>query len=257
MPGILLHQVGPVATITLSRPPVNALDMPTIQALIDTLHRIDSDDSVKVAIVTGAGRCFSAGVDLKAQLTALEAGLPGPMDLGVALYEAMLHGRKPLIAAINGPALGAGLGIAASCNILLAAHGAVVGLPEIDVGALGGARHAMRLLGHSTVNRMLLTGYRLTAEALAQRGVIEACLPPDELLPAAQAIALDIASKDPEAIALARQCLAAVETLPVLDGYAFESRLGRQLGETSAAQASMRNFLSRRTAFRARPDPGD
>lgn len=245
MPGIALHQDGPVATITLNRPPVNALDAPTMQALIDALHQIDSDDSVRVAIVTGAGRCFSAGVDLKAQLAALEAGGAGPMDLGVALYEALLHGRKPLIAAINGPALGAGLGIAASCNILLAAQGAVVGLPEIDVGALGGARHAMRLLGHSTVNRMLLTGHRLTAEELARRGVVEACLPADELLPAARAIALEIAGKDPVAITLARQCLAAVEVLPVLDGYAFESRLGRQLGETPVAQALMRRFLHR------------
>lgn len=246
MTTLLLDLDGPIATITLNRPPVNALDAPTLQALIDALQQIDRSDSVRVAIITGAGRCFSAGVDLKAQLAALEAGGQGPMELGVALYDALLNGSKPLIAAINGPALGAGLGIAASCNILVAAQGAVVGLPEIDVGALGGARHAMRLLGHSTVNRLLLTGHRLTAEELARRGVVEACLPPDELLGFARSIATDIATKDPLAIALARQCLAAVEVMPVLDGYAFESRLGRQLGETPAAQALMRGFLQRR-----------
>lgn len=246
MPQIQLQQDGAIATITLDRPPVNALDAPTMQALIAALQHIDRDDSVRVAILTGAGRCFSAGVDLKAQLAALETGAPGPMDLGVALYDALLHGSKPLIAAINGPALGAGLGIAASCNILVAAQGAVLGLPEIDVGALGGARHALRLLGHSTVNRMLLTGHRIGAEELARRGVVEACLPPDDLLPFARAIAQEIAAKDPLATALARQCLAAVEVMPVLDGYAFESRLGRELGETPAAQALMRSFLQRR-----------
>jgi enoyl-CoA hydratase len=245
MDGIRLQQDGAIATIVLDRPPVNALDVPTLRALIAALRQVDRDDSLRVAILTGAGRCFSAGVDLQAQLGALEAGSDGPMDLGVALYTALLHGRKPLIAAVNGAALGAGLGIAASCNILVAAEGAVFGLPEIDVGALGGARHAMRLLGHSTVNRMLLTGHRVTAELLAQRGAIEACLPADALLPYAQGIAREIAGKDPAAIALARQCLAAVETLPVLDGYAHESRLGRQLGETPAAQAMMRSFLSR------------
>jgi len=246
MPALLLTCDAGVATLTLDRPPVNALDAPAMQALIDALRLVAQDDGIRVAILTGAGRCFSAGVDLKAQLAALDAGAGGPMDLGVAMYDALLHSPKPLIAAINGPALGAGLGIAASCNILLAAEGAVVGLPEIDVGALGGARHAMRLLGHSTVNRMLLTGHRIGAEELARRGAIEACLPAADLLPAARAIAREIAAKDPTAIRLACQCLADVEVMPVLDGYAHESRLGRQLGDTPAAQALMRGFVQGR-----------
>lgn len=81
--------------------------------MIDALQRIERDDSVRVAILTGAGRCFSAGVDLKGQLVALKTGESGPMDLGVAGDDTLLNGSKPLIAAINGPALGAGLGIAA------------------------------------------------------------------------------------------------------------------------------------------------
>ena len=167
------------------------------------------------------------------------------MDLGVELYDTLLNGRKPLIAAINGAALGAGVGIAASCNILVAAEGVEFGLPEIDVGALGGARHAMRLLGHSTVNRMLLTGHRLSGEELARRGVVEACLPAGRLMPYVRAIALEIAGKDPSAIALARQCLSTIETMSVLDGYAYESRLARRLGETEQAQSLMRTFTSR------------
>jgi enoyl-CoA hydratase len=242
---VRLEVAGAIATIVLARPPVNALDVPMLQALIAALQQVDESPDIRAAILTGEGRCFSAGVDLKAQLAALEAGEAGPMDLGVALYDALLHGRKPLIAAINGHALGAGLGMAASCNILVAAEGVQFGLPEIDVGALGGARHAMRLLGHSTVNRMLLTGHRLTAEELAHRGAIEACLPADQLMAYAHGIARQIASKDPTAISLARQCLAAVEVMPVLDGYAHESRLGRQLGETAEARALMRRFLAR------------
>jgi enoyl-CoA hydratase len=232
---VRLEVAGAIATIVLARPPVNALDVPMLQALIAALQQVDESPDIRAAILTGEGRCFSAGVDLKAQLAALEAGEAGPMDLGVALYDALLHGRKPLIAAINGHALGAGLGMAASCNILVAAEGVQFGLPEIDVGALG----------HSTVNRMLLTGHRLTAEELAHRGAIEACLPADQLMAYAHGIARQIASKDPTAISLARQCLAAVEVMPVLDGYAHESRLGRQLGETAEAQALMRRFLAR------------
>jgi enoyl-CoA hydratase/carnithine racemase len=246
MSTVRLERAGPVATIVLDRPPVNALDAPMMQALLAALHEVEHTPAIRVAILTGSGPCFSAGVDLKAQLAALQQGAGGPMDLGVVLYEALLKGSKPLIAAVNGHALGAGLGMAASCNILVAAEGAQFGLPEIDVGALGGARHAMRLLGHSTVNRLLLTGHRLGAEALAHRGAIEACLPAHELLPWAMGIAQEIAAKDPDAIALARQCLATVEVMPVLEGYAFESRLARQLGESAGAQAQMQRFLDRR-----------
>lgn len=246
MNGIRVQVDGPVATLVLDRPPVNALDVPMMQALIDALRHVDETPTIRVAILTGAGRCFSAGVDLRAQLAALESGDGGPIGLGASMYDAMLNGRKPLIAAINGHALGAGLGMAAACNILVAAQGVEVGLPEIDVGALGGARHAMRLLGHSTVNRMLLTGHRLGAEELARRGVIEACVPTSDLLAFAGRIAREIAGKDPAAIALARRCLATVETLPVLEGYRFESGLALQLGETPAAQAAMRAFLGRR-----------
>jgi enoyl-CoA hydratase/carnithine racemase len=250
MHSIRYEHDGAIATITLDRPPVNALDGNTMDALIDALRAVEADSAIRVAILTGAGRCFCAGIDLREQLAALEGGGHGPMDRGVALYDALLNGSKPLIAAINGHALGAGLGIAASCNILVAAEGAEFGLPEIDVGALGGARHAMRLLGHSAVNRMLLTGHRLSAAELARRGAIEACLPPHEVLGFARAIAVEIVGKDPAAIALARKCLVTVEAMGVLDGYTFESALGRQLGETPGAQALMRGFLERGRAVR-------
>ena len=257
MQNLRFEQDGPVATITLDRPPVNAVDVPMMRALIEALRRVDAADDIRAAVITGAGRCFSAGVDLKAQLAALEADAKGPTDWGVAMYDALLNGRKPLVAAVNGHALGAGLGIAASCNILVAAEGAEFGLPEIDVGALGGARHAMRLLGHSTVNRMLLTGHRLSAEELARRGAIEAAVPADEVLDLARGIAREIASKDPAAIALARRCLSTVETMPLLDGYAFEARLGAELGATPGAQASMRAFLERGRGSRERDGTGD
>ncbi len=242
---VRLERDGPVATIVLDRPPVNALDRTAMRALIAAVRALENDDTLRVGILTGAGRCFCAGVDLKAQLDALEHDAPGPMDLGVELYDTLLNGRKPLIAAVNGAALGAGVGLSASCSILVAAQGAEFGLREIDVGALGGARHAMRLLGHSTVNRMLLTGHRLPAEELARRGAIEACLPADELLPWARALAREIASKDPTAIALARQCLSAIETMPVLEGYAYESRVARRLAETDGARSLMRAFATR------------
>lgn len=245
MDGIELEVDGHVATITLNRPPVNALCSSMMQALVDALGEADARDEVRAVVITGAGRCFSAGLDLREQLDAIEAGEPGPARLGPAMYRALLGGVKPTVAAINGPAMGGGLGIAASCCILVASTEARFGIPEVDVGMLGGARHAMRLLGHSTVNRMLLTGHQLDAAELWRRGVVEACLPPAELLSHAQAIAGQIAAKDPLAVRMARQSLARVEGMGVLDGYELEMALADELSHSPGARAAMRAFVAR------------
>ena len=242
MSDIELECSGGIATITLSRPPVNALSVAMMRELIDALKWIDNHDEARVGIITGRGKCFSAGVDLKEQLSAIETGGTAPTDVGVPMYDALLNGKKPLIAAINGIALGAGVGISASCCILVASDTAVMGLPEINVGALGGARHAMRLFGHSTTNRMLLTGHRIGAAELLERRVVEAVLPAADLMPYARGIAAEIASKDPLAIALARKCLSQIETLSVLDGYALESKMSDELARTENGRALMRAF---------------
>lgn len=243
MPDLELECSDGIATITLARPPVNALSVSMMRELIDALTWIDTHDEARVAIITGRGKCFCAGVDLKEQLSAKANRGTAPTDLGVAMYDALLNSKKPLIAAINGMALGAGVGISASCCILVASDTTVMGLPEINVGALGGARHAMRLFGHSTTNRMLLTGHRLGAEELLARRVVEAVLPIAELLPFARGIAAEIASKDPVAIALARKCLSEVETLSVLDGYAYETKKSDELAASPNGLALMEAFV--------------
>ncbi|WP_417547767.1 enoyl-CoA hydratase-related protein [Marinobacter segnicrescens] len=234
-----------VATITLSRPPVNALTLGMMQALVEALKAADANEEVRAVILTGQGRCFSAGVDLREQLAALESDTPGPTSVGLDMYDALLNSRKPSIAAVNGPALGAGLGIASSCCILVASENTYVGIPEVNVGMLGGARHAMRLLGHSTVNRMLLTGHQLDARELFHRRVIEACLPQEELMPYARTIAREIAEKDPAAVQMARKSLADVEQMGVLEGYGLEMGLATELGKTENARGAMRAFLNR------------
>src|SRR3546814_1563544 len=112
---------------------------------------------------------------------------------------------KRVVAASNGPAFGGWLCRAASCDSLGTSSAASIGLPEIDVGLLGGGRHAMRLFGHSLTRRMMLTGYRLPAAELYRLGVVEACVAPDALMPAALAFAHEIASKSPAATVLAKR----------------------------------------------------
>ena len=152
-----------IALIVMNNPPVNALSRQLNDELTATFDWIHDVPEIRVAVLAAEGRVFCAGADLKAR-----AEKPmGPGDLPAhsrrtrECFHAMRECAKPVIAAVQGPALGAGLAIAASCDILYAGEAAVVGLPEIDVGLLGGGRHAMRLFGHSRTRRMMLTGWRV------------------------------------------------------------------------------------------------
>ena len=154
--------------------------------------------------------------------------------------------RKPVIAAINGAALGAGLAVAASCDILLASETAVLGLPEIDVGLLGGGRHSMRLFGHSRTRRMMFTGYRVPAEELYRLGIVEACLPQEKLMDAAMELAKEIAGKSPIAMGLAKHAINTIETMSLRDGYRFEQNMTTELSKYEDSKEAMMAFVEKR-----------
>tara|TARA_B100000029_G_scaffold202182_1_gene200453 strand:- start:3023 stop:3517 length:495 start_codon:yes stop_codon:yes gene_type:complete len=155
--------------------------------------------------------------------------------------------RKPVVAAINGPALGAGLAVAASADILIASESASVGLPEINVGLLGGGRHAMRLFGHSKTRRLMLTGQRLSGAELYRLGVVEECVPDDDLMRAALAIAEELASKSPVAMTLAKETLNTIEEMALRDGYRYEQNKTGELSKTEDSKEAMAAFAEKRT----------
>ena len=237
-----------IATVTIDNPPVNAQPPELMEELMDTFDSLSDREDVRVAIITGAGRMFSAGADLKKR--------PGPdappgtlwkrMRMARETMYSIFECRKPVIAAMNGPAMGAGFGIAASADILVAAETAFMNLPEIDVGLMGGVRHAMRLFPASLVSRMVLTGYRVSAQELYRRGIIEACLPPDELMPYCRDLAATIAAKSPLAISLAKDALTTVGNLSVRDGYRFEQSNTVRLSKTEDAVEARTAVLEKR-----------
>lgn len=239
-----------IAIVTMNNPPVNAQNQAFFEAVQHTFDALSDNRQARVAILTGAGRCFSAGVDLKSR--AAETAGPGAGWHGSRLareaFHAVLECQKPVIAAINGPALGAGLALAASCDILVAADKAVLGLPEIDVGLLGGGRHAMRLFGHSRVRRMMFTGMRMSGEELYRLGVVEACVPSERLMETALELAWQIAAKSPTAIRLAKRALNAIEFMTLRDGYRFEQDMTAQLMITDDAKEAVMAFLEKRPA---------
>jgi enoyl-CoA hydratase/carnithine racemase len=233
-----------IAVVTMDHPPVNAQNAEFNVEMAWTFDMLSDRRDVRAVVLTGAGKVFSAGADLKARPDKSKAGERWQHNRRAReSYHAVRECTKPVIAAINGAALGAGLAVAASCDILLAAEEATLGLPEIDVGLLGGGKHTQRLFGHSRLRRMMLTGYRVPGAELYRLGVVECCVPRAQLMDEAMKIAREIAGKSPAAIRLAKRTLNTIEDMTLRDGYRYEQNMTTELGDhpdSAEAQAAFR-----------------
>lgn len=243
-----------VATVIMDRPPVNAQNSEFRRDLITTFDSLTDRDDVRVAILTGTGKMFSAGADMRERP---DPDTPGEYwhfnRLAREGFNAIHECAKPVIAAVNGPALGAGLGLVAACDIILCSDNAVLGMPEIDVGLAGGAAMLQTLFGRSRARRMFYTGWRVPAEELYRTGVVECCVPLDQLLPEAMKLAGEIAGKSPVGIRYAKQSMNTTMHMPPRDGYRFEQGITVMLSKTEDAQEARRAFLEkRRPVFKGR-----
>jgi len=239
-----------IAVVTMDAPPVNAQSREFVEELISVFDELNETPTVRVIVLTGAGKVFSAGADIKSR--GKVGAVPGDTyrhlrrtrEVGFSIMES----NKPVIAAVNGPALGAGMGLAVCSDIILASDNAVFGLPEIDIGLMGGVRHTMRLFPHSLTRRMVLSGYRVPAEELYRRGIIEACVPREQLMDEAMKMARTIASKSPMALKLAKRAINTVETMGLKDGYRFEQNLTVEMTQHEDSKEAMAAFLEKRPA---------
>jgi enoyl-CoA hydratase/carnithine racemase len=239
-----------IALVTMDNPPVNAQDQRFHEEMMLVFDTLSDREDVRVAVLTGAGKVFSAGADIKSR-AGKERG-PGEAwqhnRRARECFHAIMECKKPVIGALNGAALGAGLAVAASCDILLASEKAVLGLPEIDVGLLGGGRHTMRLFGHSRTRRMMFSGYRVNAEELYRLGVVEAVVAPEALMDTAMELAREIAGKSPVAIPLAKHALNTIEEMSLRDGYRFEQNMTTELSKYEDSKEAMLAFVEKRPA---------
>ncbi|MFZ5528853.1 MAG: enoyl-CoA hydratase/isomerase family protein [Pseudomonadota bacterium] len=240
---------GHVAVLTMDAPPVNALTRTLNDELTLALDRISELDEIRVVVLTGQGKVFCAGADLKGRAE----NIKGPGDLPAhsrrtrECFHAIRECAKPVIAAINGPALGSGLAMVASSDIIITSDKGSLGLPEVDVGLLGGCRHAMRLFSHSRLRRMMLTGYRVSGEELYRLGIVEACTTPESLMPAALELAQTIASKSPVSTRMGKHTLNTIEDMSLRDGYRYEQDMTALIGKTEDAQEAQAAFREKRT----------
>jgi enoyl-CoA hydratase len=253
MSAISVEIVDHVATVTLDRPPVNAVDTTTFLEIRDAFTAVGADRDVRAAIFTAAGdRAFMAGVDLKSV---------GPRDRGPEVPAAYVTDPArmardamwsitdcavPVIGAINGPALGAGLAFAACCDILFAAESATFGTTEINVGLLGASSHLVMLVGRYKAREMFFSGEQVSAVELHRLGALRAVVPRDRLMDEARGFATTLATKSPIALRLAKESMNRVEDLPLKDAYRTEQEYtARLLGFDDAAEARAA-FLEKR-----------
>ena len=214
-----------VLTLTMDRPPVHALDDVLVADLQREFEAVDGDPDVGAVVLTATGtRAFCAGKDLRSfagpDAPVLERVEPGRR--GREMLEAIRGCPVPVVAAINGPAVGGGMSIVAMCDCAVAARDAWIQTPEISVGLLGAFNHLASLVGPRRARYLYLSGRRCTAEELLEMGALVAVAEPEELLAAATGIATELAAKSRVAVRLAKQAMERTDGLPLLEAYRLE-----------------------------------
>jgi enoyl-CoA hydratase len=241
-----------IATVVLDRPPVNAVDRNALAEIRDAFQALNNNRDVRAAIFTAAGeRAFMAGVDLRSVDAAPAEDAPATLmtDRGRLAREAMwaiTDCAVPVIGAINGPALGAGVAFAACCDILLASDNAIFGTTEINVGLLGASAHLSLLVGRHKAREMFFLGELVSAAELHRLGTVRAVVPRHELVAAASEVAAMLAAKSPIALRLAKESMNRVEGLPLKDAYRTEQDYTARLLGFEDAQEARQAFLERR-----------
>ena len=245
-----------VATITLNRPEsLNAINRAVGQGIMEGLRRIEDDAEIRVGVITGSGRAFCAGADLKERAASGSSG--GAAGATVRAYIeatagsgfATFRSSKPLIAAVNGHCLAGGLELAMICDLRIASPSASFGLPEIKRGffpGAGGPQRLPRAIPQALAMEMLLTGESIDAERALRAGLISRIVEPDELLPTVQALAVTIAGHAPLAVKAVKELAYASADLSIDQAMRFGSALRWIIGETDDAKEGPRAFAEKR-----------
>ena len=238
-----------VVLVTLDRPEVlNALDYRTLGELVDALEALDTDESVRCVVITGAGdRAFAAGADIREMADATPVTLSAANNF--ARWERLKRVRIPLIAAVRGYALGGGCELAMACDMVVAADDATFGQPEIKIGIIpgaGGTQRLTRALGKAKAMQMILTGRNLSARDAYERGLVSEIVAREETLPAALALAAEIAALPPLAVRAAKESVNRAYELSLEAGLEFERRNFFMLFASDDQKEGMRAFIEKR-----------
>lgn len=239
-----------VATITIERPPANALSSGVLKELSAVLDEMEKKDEVRAILIHGEGRFFSAGADIK-EFTGIQSGddFTKLSKYGQDLFERMEAFPKPIIAAIHGAALGGGLELAMACHFRLVSENAKLGLPELQLGLIPGFAGTQRLpryVGVARAAEMMLTSDPITGMEAVQYGLANHAYPEEDLLENAYNIAKKIAGKSPGSVQAAIYLLNMAKTDEFHQGVKKEADLFGKVFTSEDGQEGIKAFLEKR-----------
>jgi enoyl-CoA hydratase len=250
---LLLERRGPVTVLVVNRPDrLNALNHETLGEIARAVTAFGADPDQGALIVTGAGeRSFVSGADI-AELAALSPRQAEETSrFGQAVMDQLDRSSKPVIAAINGYALGGGCELALACHIRLAAENAVLGFPEVGLGIIpgyGGTQRLPRLVGVGRAIEMITTGRRVKADEALALGLVTRVVPQGQLLAEAEQLALGILEKGPLAVAAALEAVQQGAQLPLDAGLRLERGLFGMVSASEDMHEGLQAFLAKRPA---------
>ena len=251
---ILYEKKGRILVLAINRPKaLNALNAKTLDELEAAIQEAKDDDEIRAIVLTGAGeKAFVAGADISELVGLGEESGAAFSRRGQELFLKIENLSKPIIAAVNGFALGGGCELAMACTIRIASTNASFGQPEVKLGLIpgyGGTQRLTRLVGKSNAMQMTLTGEIITAQRAYEIGLVSKVVPPDALTPTAEKLASKIISMGPLAVAASIELVNSAHEEPRLsDGLMHEAKLFGTICATEDAKEGTSAFLAKRKA---------
>jgi enoyl-CoA hydratase len=243
---VRVERDGAVLVVTVDRPQAkNAINTAAAEGIGAAMEQLDTDDSLFVGVLTGAGGVFSAGMDLKAFLAGEKPHVPGRGFAGLVERPP----AKPLIAAVEGPALAGGFEIALACDLVVAGEGASFGLPEVKRGLLAGGGGLLRLpvkAGLPKATEWALTGDRVSAQEAHAAGVVNRLVPAGQALEAALELARQIAANGPLAVQGTKRILSEGQGWPAEEAFARQWEIYAPIRASEDAREGARAFTEKR-----------
>jgi len=248
---LLVERDGGVAILTINRPKVlNALNTQTLDELRRAILDLKRDDTVRAVILTGAGeKSFIAGADINELATQTPVSGREHAMTGQHILDLIEHLGKPVIAAINGFALGGGCELAMACTIRIAADTAKLGQPEINLGLIpgyAGTQRLTRIVGRGRALELLLTGDQVTAQEAHRLGLVNRVVPAADLIPEAKKLAATLAAKAPIAIRYILEAVHKGVEMPFAQAQVFEATLFGLVASTEDMREGTKAFLEKR-----------
>ena len=244
---------GHIVTVTLDRPPVNAVDNETMVEIADVFNSFGDDREIRVAIFTASGdRAFMGGADLNSvgsrdrRASTPAKYITDPARIARDAMWAITDCPVPVIAAVNGAAIGAGVAFVACCDMIVAAEHATFGTLEINVGLLGASSHLSLMVGRHKAREMFFLGEKVSAAEMYRLGAVREVVPKEQLAATAFALAEQLAAKSPIALRLAKESMNRVEDLPLKEAYRTEQEYTSRLMQFDDSAEARDAFMNKR-----------